>query len=108
MIRRGINIAPTLEVRPGYAFKGPAPDDLHRALTAYDVWALVVQMFQRFVETDREFQGWRRTQNGPGGGPTKIYEWDRREKTERSREMVGQDKASLHTVRKSSSRQGKS
>jgi type IV secretory pathway VirB10-like protein len=109
LIRRGINIAPTLEVRPGYAFKGRAPDELHRALTAYDVWALVVQMFQRFVETDHEFQGWRRrTQNGPGGGPTKIYEWDRLEKTERSREMVRQDKASLHTVRKSSSRQGKS
>jgi hypothetical protein len=51
------------------------------ALTAYtsyyretngqpiEVWPLIVQMLQRFVETDREFQTWRRrTQNGPGAG----------------------------------------
>ena len=68
---------------PDASLKGRVPGDLHAALTAYttyycettgqtiDVWSLVVQMLQRFVETDREFQVWRRrTQNGPGGGPT--------------------------------------
>lgn len=62
--------------------KGRVPGELHAALTAYtsyyrettgqpiEVWPLVVQMLQRFVETDREFQVWRRrTQNGPGAGP---------------------------------------
>ena len=64
------------------SLKGRVPGELHAALTAYasyyhettgqpiEVWALVVQMLQRFVETDREFQTWRRrTQNGPGPGP---------------------------------------
>jgi len=63
------------------SLKGRVPGELHAALTAYtsyyhettgqpiEVWALVVQMLQRFVETDREFQTWRRrTQNGPGPG----------------------------------------
>jgi hypothetical protein len=62
--------------------KGRVPGELHTTLTAYttyyrettgqaiDVWSLVVQMLRRFVETDREFQAWRRrSQNGPGGGP---------------------------------------
>ena len=64
------------------SLKGRVPGELHAALTAYtgyyhettgqpiEVWALIVQMLQRFVETDREFQTWRRrTQNGPGTGP---------------------------------------
>jgi hypothetical protein len=59
--------------------KGRVPGELHAALTAYssyyretsgqpiEVWPLIVQMLQRFLETDREFQTWRRrTQNGPG------------------------------------------
>jgi len=59
--------------------KGRVPGELHAALTAYtsyyrettgqpiEIWPLIVQMLQRFVETDREFQTWlRRTQNGPG------------------------------------------
>jgi hypothetical protein len=59
--------------------KGRVPGELHAALTAYtsyyretsgqpiEVWPLLVQMLQRFIETDREFQTWRRrTQNGPG------------------------------------------
>jgi hypothetical protein len=58
--------------------KGRVPGELHAALTAYasyyrettgqpiDLWPLIVQMLQRFVETDREFQAWRRrTQKGP-------------------------------------------
>jgi hypothetical protein len=62
--------------------KGRVPGELHAALTAYasyygettgqpiELWPLIVQMLQRFVETDREFQAWRRrTQNGPGTGP---------------------------------------
>ena len=61
--------------------KGRVPGELHAALTAYtsyyrettgqpiEIWPLIVQMLQRFVETDREFQTWRRrTQNGPGPG----------------------------------------
>ena len=68
---------------PAAMLKGRVPGELHTALTAYisyyrestgqtiEVW--VVQMLQRFVETDREFQAWwRRTQNVPGGGLTKI------------------------------------
>jgi hypothetical protein len=63
------------------SLKGRVPGELHAALTAYtsyyretvgqsiDVWPLIVQMLQRFVATDREFQAWRRrTQNGPGPG----------------------------------------
>ena len=63
------------------ALKGRVPGELHATLIAYtgyhretigqpiEVWPLVVQMLQRFVETDREFQMWRRrTQNGPGAG----------------------------------------
>jgi hypothetical protein len=63
------------------SLKGRIPGELHTALTAYtsyyretsgqpiEVWPLIVQMLQRFVETDREFQMWRRrTQNGPGAG----------------------------------------
>ena len=62
--------------------KGRVPGELHAALNAYtsyyrettgqpiEVWPLIVQMLQRFVETDREFQTWRRrTQNGSGSGP---------------------------------------
>jgi hypothetical protein len=61
--------------------KGRVPGELHAALTAYtsfyretsgqpiEVWPLLVQMLQRFIETDREFQTWRRrTQSGPGAG----------------------------------------
>ena len=64
------------------SLKGRVPGELHAALTAYtsyyretsgqpiEVWPLIVQMLQRFLETDREFQTWRRrTQNGPGPGP---------------------------------------
>ena len=63
------------------SLKGRIPGELHAALTAYtsyyretsgqpiEVWPLVVQMLQRFVETDRDFQTWRRrTQNGRGAG----------------------------------------
>ncbi len=62
---------------PEASLKGRVPGELHAALTAYtsyyhetigqpiDVWSLVVQMLQRFVETDREVQTWR----GRGTGP---------------------------------------
>ena len=37
---------------------------------AIELWPLIVQMLQQFVDTDRDFQAWRRrTQNGPGAGP---------------------------------------
>ena len=64
------------------ALKGRIPGELHAVLTDYttyyrektgqtiDVWALTVQMLERFVETDREFLAWRRSRNGPGAGPT--------------------------------------
>ena len=65
------------------ALKGRVPGELHAALTDYttyyrektgqtiDVWALMVQMLERFVETDREFLAWRRrSRNAPGAGPT--------------------------------------
>jgi hypothetical protein len=68
---------------PDASLKGRVPGELHAALTAYttyyrektgqpiDVWSLLVQMLERFVETDREFLAWRRrTQNRPGAGPT--------------------------------------
>ena len=64
--------------------RGRVPGELHAALTAdtayyrhtigqpIEVWPLVVQMLQRFVESDREFQTWRRrAQNGPGTGSVK-------------------------------------
>ena len=64
------------------SLKGRVPGELHAALTAYtsyyhetigqpiEVWPLIVQMLQRFVETDREFQTWRRrTQHERGPGP---------------------------------------
>ena len=66
---------------PDASLKGRVPGELHAALTAYttyyrektgqtiDVWSLIVQMLERFVETDREFLAWRRrTQNGPSAG----------------------------------------
>jgi len=56
---------------------------LHTALTAsttygrhtidqtIDLWPLVVQILEQFLDTDRDFQAWRRrTQNGLGAGPT--------------------------------------
>jgi len=65
------------------SLKGRVPGGLHAALTEYtsyysetrgqtiDVWSLMVQMLERFVETDRDFlAGRRRTRNGPGEGPT--------------------------------------
>jgi hypothetical protein len=70
-----------VQTYPAAVLKGRVPGELHTALTAYttyyretagqtiDVWSLVVQMLQRFVETDRDFQTWRRTQNGPGARP---------------------------------------
>jgi hypothetical protein len=71
-----------VQTYPAAELKGRVPGELHRALTAYaayyrqttgqaiEVWPLVVQMLQQFLDTDRDFQTWRRSQNGPGGGPT--------------------------------------
>ena len=63
------------------SLKGRVPGELHAALTVYtsyyhettgqriELWALVIQMLERFIATDREFHAWRRrTQNGPGSG----------------------------------------
>ena len=67
---------------PAVVIKGRVPGELHTALTAYatyyrettkqgiDLWPLVLQMLQQFVETDRDFQVWRRGNNhGPGSPP---------------------------------------
>jgi hypothetical protein len=66
------------------SLKGRVPGELHAARIAYaayyrqtigqpiEVWPLVVQLLQRFVESDREFQTWRRrAQNGSGIGSVK-------------------------------------
>jgi len=67
---------------PAVVMKGRVPGELHTALTAYttyygettkqaiELWPLVLQMLQQFVETDRDFQVWRRrTDHGPGSPP---------------------------------------
>jgi len=67
---------------PAVVIKGRVPGELHTALTAYttyygettkqaiELWPLVLQMLQQFVETDRDFQVWRRrTDHGPGSPP---------------------------------------
>ena len=72
-----------VQTSPAPALKGRIPGELHTALTAYtaynrattartiELWPLVVQILQQFLDTDRDFQAWRRrTQNGPGAGPT--------------------------------------
>ena len=72
-----------IQIYPAAVLKGRVPGELHTALTAYaayyqeatgqtiEVWPLVLRMLQQFVDTDRDFQAWRRrTQNGPGAGPT--------------------------------------
>ena len=64
------------------SLKGRVPGELHAALTAnttyyhettgqpIELWALVIQMLERFIATDREFHAWRRrTQNGPSARP---------------------------------------
>jgi len=63
--------------------EGRVPGKLHRALAAYvadhrettgqtiELWPLVVQMVQQFMDADRDFEAWRRqTQSGPGAGRT--------------------------------------
>ena len=77
------------------SLKGRVPGELHATLTAYtsyyhettgqpiDVWAVAMQMLQRFVETDREFLAWRRrARNGPGAGPTTSRRADRESEAE--------------------------
>jgi hypothetical protein len=71
-----------VRVYPALVLKGRVPGELNTALTAYtayyrettsqviEVWPLVLQMLQQFMDTDRDFQAWRRrTQSGPGAGP---------------------------------------
>jgi hypothetical protein len=68
---------------PAVVIKGRVPGDLHTALTAYttyyrettkqaiELWPLVLQILRQFVETDRDFQLWRRrTDQGPGSAST--------------------------------------
>jgi len=72
-----------VQTYPAAWLKGCVPGELHIALAAYteyyrettaqaiQLWPLVVQILQQFLDTDRDFQMWRRrTQSGPGGGPT--------------------------------------
>jgi hypothetical protein len=41
-----------------------------RAGQAIELWTLVVQVLQQFLDLDHDFQAWRRrTRHGPGGGP---------------------------------------
>ena len=71
-----------VQTLPAALLKGRVSGELHIALMAYttyyretagqaiELWPLIVQMLQQFVDTDRDFQVWRRrTQNGPGAGP---------------------------------------
>jgi hypothetical protein len=67
---------------PAVVVKGRIPGELHTALTAYttyyrettkqpiELWPLVLQMLQQFVETDRDFQVWRRRTDQGSGPPT--------------------------------------
>ena len=68
---------------PAVVIKGRVPGDLHTALTAYttyygettkqaiELWPLVLQILRQFVETDRDFQLWRRrTDQGPDSAST--------------------------------------
>jgi len=70
-------------IQPAALLKGRVSGELHIALMAYtayyrettgqtiELWPLVVQILQQFLDADRDFQAWRRrTQNGPAGGPT--------------------------------------
>jgi hypothetical protein len=57
---------------PSARLAGRVPGDLHADLTAYPAyysetvrepiafWTLVVEMLRAFVDSDREFQAWRR------------------------------------------------
>jgi len=67
---------------PPSLLKGRVPGELHTALTAYaayyrettgqtiELWPLVVQMVQQFMDADRDFEAWRRRARiGPAGGP---------------------------------------
>jgi hypothetical protein len=69
---------------PPALLKGRVPGELKIALSAYaayyrettgqtiDLWPLVVQILEQFLDEDRDFHAWRRrTQSGPGGGPAK-------------------------------------
>jgi hypothetical protein len=71
-----------VQTYPAAELKGRIPGEAYRVLTAYaahcretsgqtiEVWALVVQMVEQFMDSDRDFQAWRRrTQNGPAAGP---------------------------------------
>ena len=65
---------------PHVKLVGRLPGDLHEALVGYaeyyrsvhgetiEVWSLVVQMLQTFVDEDREFQAWRRRASGAAAG----------------------------------------
>lgn len=72
-----------VRVYPAVVIKGRVPGDLHTALTAYttyyrettkqaiELWPLVLQILRQFVETDRDFQLWRRrTDQGPDSAST--------------------------------------
>jgi hypothetical protein len=73
-----------VQTYPPALLKGRVSGDLQIALTAYaayyrettgqtiELWPLVMQIVEQFLDADRDFQTWRRrTQNGPGGGPAK-------------------------------------
>ncbi len=70
-----------VQTYPSALLKGRVPGELHTALTAYavyyrettgqtiELWPLVVQMVEQFMDTDRDFDAWRRrTRSGPAGG----------------------------------------
>jgi len=68
-----------LRTLPHVKLVGRMPGDLHETLVGYaeyyravhgetiEVWPLMVQMLQTFVDDDRAFQAWRRHTNGAGG-----------------------------------------
>jgi len=70
---------------PAPVLKDRVPSELQSALTVYtayyrettgrtiEVWPLVVQMLQQFLDTDWDSQRWRRrTRMGPWRGPRRV------------------------------------
>jgi hypothetical protein len=73
-----------VQTYPPALLKGRVPGELNIALSAYaahyretagqmiELWPLVAQILEQFLDADRDLQTWRRrTQNGPGAGPAK-------------------------------------
>jgi hypothetical protein len=80
-----------VQTYPPVLLKGHVPGELNIALSAYvvyyrettgqtiELWPLVVQILEQFLDADRALQTRRRrTHNGPGAGPAKGQRKDLR------------------------------